>query len=91
MSQCHLKNTDTLRVIVFASGIQRRRAPPTAARVCASGEMQLDAVSVAVLSCFVNWRNAVSVALVDVAASIQQQLEGSGVTVLRGKKRRGLL
>jgi hypothetical protein len=53
----------------FVGDIQCRPAIETSARVCASAEQQFEAFGVVVLGGNVNRRNAVVVALIDVAAS----------------------
>ncbi len=62
------KQTRTLSVLLLAGDIQCERAFEIAARVCAGAKQQLEALGVAFLGRNVNRRNAVFVALVDVAA-----------------------
>ena len=62
------KQTRTLSVLLLAGDIQCKSAFEIAARVCAGAKQQLEALGVAVRGGSVNWRNAVLVALVDVAA-----------------------
>ena len=62
------KQSRTLSVLLLAGDIQCRSAFPTAARVSTGAKQQLEAVGVAVRGGNVNRRNAVVVALVDVAA-----------------------
>ncbi len=64
------KQTRTLNVLLLAGDIQCESAFEIAARVCTGAKQQLEALCVAVQSGSVNWRKAVLVALVDVAARI---------------------
>ena len=75
-------------MLLLAGDIQCRSAFPTAARVSTGAKQQLEALGVALLGGNINRRNAVLVALVDVAARSQQQLEALGVAFVGGNVNR---